>query len=55
MKISVCCGAPPLGCIDYGFCSSCRDHTDFEDESDYCDNCNTETSLIDHTCIGDRI
>jgi hypothetical protein len=30
--LSVCCGAPPLGEIEVGICSRCKDHATFESE-----------------------
>jgi len=29
--LSTCCGSPPLGEVEMGLCSGCRDHCVFED------------------------
>ncbi len=31
--LSNCCGSPPLGDIEHGMCSDCRDHAEFEEGS----------------------
>lgn len=32
--ISNCCGARPLGEIEYGMCSECKEHCDFEKQEE---------------------